>query len=42
MHDEEFDHLEYDDLSGARGILIGMAIGAGMWTALGVAVWLWW
>lgn len=40
MHDEESDRVEYDDLDGARGILVGMAIAAGMWAALWVAVWL--
>lgn len=41
MHDSDFDHIECDDLSAARGILLGMLIGACMWITAVVAIWLW-
>ena len=41
MSDSEFDHIDCDDLSAARGILLGMFIGLCLWVALGVSIWLW-
>lgn len=41
MHDIEFEMVESDELSAARGILLGMAIGACMWIVVAVAIWLW-
>lgn len=37
MHDE----IDTDDLAPARGILLGMVLGAFMWAAIGVAICLW-
>jgi hypothetical protein len=31
-----------DELGAARGILLAVAIGAGIWAGLGYAVWRWW
>lgn len=41
MHDDEdLEFTDDDCLDAARGILLGIVLGACMWAGLGVAIWL--